>query len=736
MTLLVVSNRLPFTVSLRDDKLVFHTSPGGLVSGLHAYLDWAKENAEKSNYLWVGWPGLELDGISREKLKSKADKQNASPVFLESGSMEKFYQGFCNSTLWPLFHYFPTYAKFNEEDWVQYVKVNEAFRDSVLKVYKPKDTIWIHDYHLMLLPQMLREKLPDGAIGFFLHTPFPSYDIFRTLPTNWRRRILEGILGADLIGFHTIDYTQHFLRCILRILGQEHSFGQVVVGGERTIKVDTFPMGVDYSSIHDASSSNDIQQEGGALRERLGNRKIILSQDRLDYTKGIKSRLEAYATFLERYPSWQRKVVLVLSVVPSRLGAEHYDMMKEEIDKLVGNINGKFGTIDWTPIVYRYRFLPYNQLLSLFSISDVALVTPLRDGMNLVSKEYVASKVDQKGVLILSEMAGASRELGEALVINPNDTSEIVDAIKTALEMPEDEQARRNLAMQTRLKRYDVIRWGQDFVDKLHSIKDEQIKFNAKLLDAPTRNKMVREFDGSRSRILFLDYDGTLAPFKSRPDAAAPDKALLAVLSTLSEDPRNNLVIISGRNRSLLQQWFGSLNVGLVAEHGAWIRPRSKDWNPTIKVESNWKEKIRPTLQGYEDRLPGSFLEEKEFSLVWHFRMADPELAPVRSKELADELSYFTENTEIQVIQGSKSIEVRNVGINKGMAAKLLLSEGEFDFILAVGDDWADEALFEAIPENAYSVKVGLSKSFAKFNLRNHREVIQLLTDLHRSGKS
>jgi len=736
MTLLVVSNRLPFTVSRRDERLVFHGSPGGLVSGLTAYLDWARQSPSRSDYLWIGWPGIDIEESFGEQLRSKAAKQKASPVFLDAETMEKFYRGFCNSTLWPLFHYFPTYAKFREEDWVQYVKVNEAFRDSVLKQYHPNDTVWVHDYHLMLLPRLLREKLPDVSLGFFLHTPFPSYDIFRTLPTKWRKEILEGILGADLIGFHTIDYTQHFLRCILRILGQEHSFGQVLIGGERTIKVDTFPMGVDYREIRGAAASDDIQKEGHGLRERLGNRKIILSQDRLDYTKGIKHRLEAYAIFLERYPQWQRKVVLVLSVVPSRLGAEHYDQMKEEIDKLVGNINGRYGTIDWTPIVYRYRFLPYNQLLSLFLISDVALVTPLRDGMNLVAKEYIASKIDQKGVLILSEMAGASRELGEALIINPNDTSEIVDAIKTALEMSESEQARRNQAMQTRLERYDVIKWGQDFTKKLHSIKQEQKKFSAKLLDAATREKMIRDYVTSQNRILFLDYDGTLSPFKARPETAVPEKTLITVLNTLSEDPRNNLVIISGRNRSLLQEWFGTLNIGIVAEHGAWIRQKDKDWSPTIKAESNWKEKVRPTLQGYEDRLPGSLLEEKEFSLVWHFRAADPELAYVRSKELADELSYFTENTEIQVLQGSKSVEVRNVGINKGMAAKLLLSESTFDFVLAMGDDWADEDLFEAIPDQAYSIKVGLAKSYAKFNLRNHREVIQLLTDLYKTGKS
>jgi trehalose 6-phosphate synthase/phosphatase len=736
LRLVVVSNRLPFTASGKEDKLVFRASPGGLVSGLTAYLESSRQNPSNVDYLWVGWPGIEVDESSQEKLRSKAAKQHAWPVFLDAKTMDGFYHGFCNSTIWPLFHYFPTYAKFDENDWAQYVKVNEVFRDSLLKVLRPNDTIWVQDYHLMLLPGLLREVLPEVPIGFFLHTPFPSYDVFRTLPTRWRRDILEGMVGADLIGFHTIDYTQHFLRCILRILGIENNFGQALIGGERAVRIDTFPMGVDYGQIRDNVKTESVQQEAHALRERLGNLKIVLSLDRLDYTKGIKHRLEAFATFLERYPQWLRKVVLMLSVVPSRLGSEHYEQMKEEIDKLVGSINGKFGAVGWTPIVYRYRFLPYSQLLSLFAMSDVALVTPLRDGMNLIAKEYVASRADQKGVLILSEMAGASRELGEALIINPNDQSEIVDALKTALEMPEEEQIRRNQVMQNRLERYDVVRWGQDFTGKLRSVKDQQRKFSARLMDKSTREKLIKDYTSSENRILFLDYDGTLSPFKERPETAVPGAILLATLNALAEDRRNNLVIVSGRHRDLLHKWFGSLSIGIVAEHGAWIREKDKDWLPAVKVESNWKEKVRPILRSYEDRLPGSFDEEKEFSLVWHYRAADPELASVRSKELADELGYFTENTELQVLQEGKSIEVRNVGIDKGIAAKLLLSEKTFDFVLAVGDDLADEELFKVIPEKSYSIKVGLAKSYARFNLKNHREVVQLLTDLTKTIRS
>ena len=735
MRVLVVSNRLPFTAASENDELVLQPSSGGLVSGLSAYLTWAKQSPSKTDYLWIGWPGINVDDKTRDKLKSMASKLQSCPVFIDDKMMDKFYHGFCNSTIWPLFHYFPTFAKFSEEEWNDYVRVNETFCDSILKVVQPGDTIWIHDYHLMLLPKLLRDKLPSASIGFFLHTPFPSYDVFRILPTRWRRELLEGILGADLVGFHTIDYTQHFLRCILRILGVDNSFGQLILGGERAVRVDTFPMSVDFQEISRRIKSDEIQRESKELRDSLGNLKTVMSLDRLDYTKGIKKRLEAFAAFLQQRPEWQRRVVLLLSVVPSRLGSEHYQEMKEEIDKLVGSINGKFGTIDWTPIVYRYRFLPYEQLLTLFVASDVALVTPLRDGMNLIAKEYVASRPDRRGVLILSEMAGASRELGEALIINPNDQSEIVEALNIALEMPEEEQARRNQVMQNRVERYDVVRWGQDFMDELQSVKEQQDKFSAKLLDKSNRERLVKEYAGSQRRILFLDYDGTLSPFKERPETAVPGAILLAILNTLAQDPRNNVVIISGRHRALLEKWFSPISIDIVAEHGAWIKEREKDWVPVVKVESNWKEKVLPILRSHEDRLPGSFTEEKEFSLVWNYRSADPELASIRSKELADELSYFSENTDLQVLQASRSIEVRNIGIDKGVAAKLLLSEENFDFVLAVGDDQADEDLFKVLPENSYSIKVGLSKSYAKFNLRNHREVVQLLTDLTKTAK-
>lgn len=362
---------------------------------------------------------------------------NCYPVFISKKDIEKFYYGFCNKTIWPLFHYFTSFAVYDEDYWLNYKKVNELFCSTILEIIKPDDVVWIQDYHLMLLPKLLREKI-QNPVGFFLHIPFPTFEIFRLLPTKWRTEILTALLAADLLGFHTHDYTQDFLRCVLRILGYEHSMGEIAFNGH-IVKVDTFPMGIDFTIFYTAQNREDVKKEKEELLKSLGGYKVILSVDRLDYTKGILNRLYAYENFLEKNPQWHKKVVLVLVVVPSRIGVEHYKQMKKQVDEVVGEINGRFGDINWTPILYQFKFLPFHQLVPLYSVSDLCLVTPLRDGMNLVAKEYIASRTDKTGVLILSEMAGASKELREAIIINPNNIEEIADALKLALEISEEE---------------------------------------------------------------------------------------------------------------------------------------------------------------------------------------------------------------------------------------------------------------------------------------------------------
>lgn len=731
MRLIIVSNRLPITLVKNEGGFQFKESVGGLVSGLSAYLGSLKDSYfKKSDYLWVGWPGSAVDKKSEKKIKTEIlTKYNAYPVFIPERAMDKFYLGFCNKTIWPLFHYFPSYMVWDNDYWEHYLNVNETFCNSLLEIYEPDDILWVHDYHLMLLPALIRKKRPDATIGFFLHIPFPSFEIFRLLPSKQRIEILKGMLGADLIGFHTHEYTQYFLRCVLRILGVTHNFGQIFIDG-RSIKVDTFPMGIEFHKYNNALNDPRVIKEREKLKRTLGGFKVILSIDRLDYTKGTVNRLRAYELFLEKNPEWHNKIILIMIVVPSRIGVEHYQLMKKQIDEMVGKINGKFGSINWTPIIYQYKFLSFHSLSALYSLSNVALVTPLRDGMNLVAKEYVAGRKDRTGVLILSEMAGTSKELREAIIINPNNIEEIAQAIVDALNMPEDEQIRRNQAMQDRLRAYDVIKWADEFIIALKDIKNEQKKLQTKLLDLNLKNQILKDYKNAKRRLLFLDYDGTLVPFSPLPYLAKPSDEVLRILNQLSRHENNTVVLISGRDKDTLGKWFADLNIYLVAEHGIWIKDKNSEWRLLKELVNTWKPQIIPILKRYTNRLKDSFIEEKDFSIAWHYRNADPEEGSEVAKELIDELVHLTANIDLLVMHGKKAIEVRNSGVHKGTACQQFISRGEYDFILAIGDDWTDEDMFGVLPENAYTIRVGMECSYARYNLHSPTDVLKLLNEL------
>lgn len=735
MKLLLISNRLPVTVIEEKNQLKFRPSAGGLVTGISDYLDsLSGVSLAELEHIWVGWPGSSLSAGRAEEVRSILKRDFSShPVYISQKLMDDFYNGFCNKTIWPLFHYFPSHTSYDEEHWNAYVKVNEIFCQEVLNLVESGDVVWIHDYHLMLLPRLLREQIKTLSIGFFLHIPFPSYELFRLLPRSWQVKILEGLLGADLVGFHTHDYTQHFLKCVLSVLGYEHGMGKIVLE-DRMVKAETVPMGINFQKFFDLGSSRELDKEKTALRKSFLNRKVILSIDRLDYTKGILNRLEGYETFLAHNPAWHEKVNLMMVVVPSRVGVEHYRLMKRQIDEQVGKINGKFGSLTWTPIIYQYKFLPLRQLVALYCVSDVALVTPIRDGMNLIAKEYIATRTDRTGVLILSEMAGAARELGEALIINPNDRIEIAAALRQALEMPIPEQVKRMEAMQKRLRRYDVTKWGSEFLRELFAIKEEQRRFEIRLL-GNQQEAVVEKYRQALSRLIILDYDGTLIPFSKDPTKVKPPQEVREVLELLAADPLNEVIINSGRDRKTLMDWFAGLDIGLVAEHGVWIKERGADWRMIRPLDNSWKKDVLPVLEIYVDRLPGSLIEEKEFSIAWHYRACQPELASVRAKELMDYLVDFTASIDVQVLHGNKLIEIRCAGINKGLASLSWLLEKKYDFILAVGDDWTDEDLFKALPEEAYSIKVGLGQTYARYNLYNYQEVLNLLKKLGTNGR-
>jgi trehalose 6-phosphate synthase/phosphatase len=723
--LLVVSNRLPLTIQEKKGDLYVEPSVGGLATGLRS---WYKSSPS----IWIGWAGIGRKKIRKEKdIMERLQAENCYPVPLSQPDVEAYYQGICNKTIWPLFHYFPLYAEYREDFWRAYERVNTAFANVVSGIARPNDIIWIHDYHLMLLPKILRERLPKATVGFFLHIPFPSFEIFRLLP--WRNQILEGLLGADLVGFHTYDYTGHFLDSVHRLLGYEVTMGQITAA-DRVVRADAFPMGINYAQFSNVDQDPQAQAERKRFHRKLGDCRVILSVDRLDYTKGIPQRLEAFSMFLDRNPKFKRKVILVLLVVPSRTKVEHYIQLKKQLDGLVGEINGKHGTIGWMPVWYLYRSLPFHPLAALYSLADVALVTPLRDGMNLVAKEYTATKTDGKGVLILSETAGAAQELGEAIIINANNQEEIAQALAKALEMPEQEQIERNRTMQKRLRRYDVEQWANEFMDKLLSTKKLQREMEEKGLTSEMQRKLASDFQDSDKALLLLDYDGTLVPFSAKPMEAMPGAKLLRLLKKFTKNPGTEVVLISGRDKDTLESWFGSLDVGLVAEHGVWIKEKDGEWETIETLTSSWKEEVHPILESWVDRTPGSFIEEKEFSLVWHYRKANPRLGELRARELMNNLSDITANLNLQVLEGSKVVEVKNTDINKGRTASRWISREKWDFILALGDDWTDEDTFKALPSTAWSIKVGFGASAARFSLSSPSKVTSLLRKMVRSG--
>lgn len=727
MRLLIISNRLPVALSKTNGHFKAEKSAGGLVSGLSDYLSslGGSEN-EISEYLWMGWPGMSINKDEEDEVRDKVSMDfNAAPVFLSKELMDNVYLGFCNKTIWPLFHYFPQHARFDEGFWNDYQKMNNIFCEEILRVLRADDLIWIHDYHLMLLPGLLREKVTN-PIGFFLHIPFPTYEMYRLLPAEPRRKILEGLIGSDLVGFHTHDYSQYFLRCVLRVLGKENHMGRIDMP-DHTVEIETFPMGIDFQKFN----TMDVSPHKSS-KAKPGEAKMVLSVDRLDYSKGIINRLKGFEMFLNDNPAWHGKVYMNMIVVPSRTGVSTYMQIKKRLDELVGRINGQYGSISWTPVIYQYTSLPHKELIAQYRRSDVALLTPLRDGMNLVAKEYIASLTDKRGVLILSEFTGAAKELAESLVINPNSYFEIAEAIAEALTVSEKEQIRANSIMQKRLKRYTVTKWANDFVHStLASSVRSQYSARKKLLGADLVKNMLEEYKAASQRIIIVNYDGTLVPYSKYPTTAEPPSALLGLMQNLDAQRKTDVVIISGRGKNELDVWLADLPVNLTAEHGSWIRHAgAKEWQLFKPLSNEWKNEVIPILEMYSDRLPGAYIQERDYSLAWHYHKADVEQAAKLVTEVNDHLLSITTNISVQVIHGTRVIELSNSGINKGELAMHWLAKKDYDFILAIGAGWSDELLFQTLPPNAWSVKVGMSHTDARFVIRNQADAITLLETL------
>lgn len=727
--LIIISNRLPFSLDKCGEEVKIRQSSGGLVSALKGYFEQSSTNGtDFSEKIWVGSCDFSEKDWNENKDNLQTTDFSIEPVFIGNELYSDYYNGFSNSTIWPLFHYFPSLTQFEKEHFEAYCKVNEMFANIINEIVKPGDVIWIHDYQLMILPKLLRAANLAATIGFFLHIPFPSYEIFRLLPQKWKKEILDGLLGADLIGFHTYEYARYFINSAKMVLGIENQYS-LLQYENRLVRADLFPIGIDYKKFKETSEDKEVVCYKNDLQHNFKEKKIIFSVDRLDYTKGLNYRLQGYENFLERYPEWRGKVIFILNIIPSRDTIAAYNDRKRMIEEKVSEINGKYSSIQWQPLIYRYNHLPFKELCGLYLAANIALITPLRDGMNLVAKEFVASS-KEGGVLILSELTGAASELNDALLVNPTDTEEMADIIAFALTMPLEEQKSRMEAMQKRLSEYDVVQWVNDFLDQLSKIKKDQEKMQVKLLDINAIEKINNHYLKAAKRCLLLDYDGTLTPLTKIPSEALPSGELIKFLQEVSSDKKNEVVIISGRDANTLHKWLGHLKINFIAEHGAFIRYKNGEWETQTNVPSAWKEEIRPMLEAYVFRCPGSHVEEKRHTISWHYRNAHRDLGFLRSRELLNNLSQLTGNSPLQVIDGNKVLEVRLTGMDKGMTALKVINKLAPDFTLCIGDDTTDEDMFTALESKAYTIKIGSGTTAARFNISRQQDVLPFLYDI------
>lgn len=724
--LVVVSNRLPVTIRRVGEDVRLIPSSGGLATGLRG---WHQE----AEGVWVGWPGEvhRLTPSQRSALDERFSQERLAPVYLSTEEIRRYYDGFSNGVLWPIFHYLLDRIPLDSSDWDAYRQVNEKFADAVAGASRPDDMIWVHDYQLMLVPGMLRDRLPQARIGFFLHTPFPSSEVFRLLP--WRQEILRGLLGADLVGFHTRAYVRHFANSLVQIEGLEADVDRVPVD-DREVHLGAFPMGIDVAAFETLAKDRRVAEEVATIRRQAAGRRILLGVDRLDYTKGIPRRLLALGALFEKQPALADQVRFVQVAVPTREKVESYKAFRQEVEQLVGRLNGTYGTVDSVPVHYLHRSITRRQLVALYQAADVMLVTPLRDGLNLVAKEFVACRIDEDGALVLSELAGAATELGEAIVVNPYDINGLAGAITYALSMSAGERRTRMRALRRHVRSHDVHRWARTFVERLARAPWRERQTSAIDLVHDEASAVISALRRASSLTIFLDYDGSLVPIVAAPELAVPDAALLSLLRQLSERPSTDVHVVSGRSRDTLDEWLGEVPISLWAEHGLWRRlGPAGEWQMTVPVQVDALAHVRATLEQFGADTPGSRLEEKSGSLAWHYRLSDPDFGGRQARVLRTRLEEQLVDLPFELIEGKKVLEIRPRGVSKALAVRQVLANGGRDSaILAVGDDHTDDDMFAALPGSAVTVAVGLRPRRAKWRVSEPAAVRRVLEELVR----
>ena len=721
--LVIASNRLPIRFTLDGDGFDVQPSAGGLAAALEAV---------RGDALWIGWPGTVVPEALEPDVTQRLSEDNLAPVFLSADEEEDFYGRVCNDTLWPLLHYFGDRLRLTPEAWQRYVHVNERFADVILERCGPDSRVWVHDFHLMLLPAMLRRRAPNLSIGFFLHTPFPSSEVYRLLPA--REEVLRGILGADYVSFQVGDYARHFRSSCLRVIGLDSEPDAIDVGGRR-VGIGVDPIGIDTVGFREVLDDPETARYLTQLDEQYAGRKLVLGIERLDYTKGIPQKLLAFERLLERDPSRASTTTMLQVLVPSRLESPEYRQQRDEIELLIARINGRFGMPGVTPVEYMHRYISKQGLVALYRRADVMMVTPLRDGMNLVAHEFVLCQAAPglsgrwRGSLLLSEFAGAAQVLPGALLVNPWNVDGVVERLGTALELDTAERRRRLETMARRVEALDTRTWADSYLTRLgrYSLRDRRHSAPPDL-EGAVKQRLLRKFAGARARSILLDYDGTIRELEPHPDLAVPTREIRSLLRELAALPATDVHVVSGRRRRNLEQWLGQLPVHLCAEHGYLARAPGGEWRTLVDLDLSWMRPIERLLRKVAADVPGAHVERKACSIAWHYREAEPEYGSWRARELLNDLGQHIAGAPAEILQGNRVVEVRARGVDKGVYVRSIFPDGKAAgrFVIGFGDDRTDHDLLDALPRGAVAGHVGglLPSARATRGPREHVHVV------------
>nr|ALN13340.1 trehalose-6-phosphate synthase-7 [Hevea brasiliensis] len=732
--------------------------------------------------VYVGSLKVDVDTSEQEEVSQKLlEEFNCVPTFLPPDLHKKFYHGFCKHQLWPLFHYMlpmcPDHGdRFDKLLWQAYVSANKVFADKVMEVINPEeDYVWVHDYHLMVLPTFLRKRFYRVKLGFFLHSPFPSSEIYRTLPV--RNEILKALLNADLIGFHTFDYARHFLSCCSRMLGLDYESKRGHIGLEyfgRTVYIKILPVGVHMGRLESALNHPSSSIKVKEIQKQFEGKKIIVGVDDMDIFKGISLKLLAMERLLQQNPELQGKVVMVQIVNPARSSGKDVQEAKKETYSTTKRINRTFGFPGYEPVVLIDRHVPFYEKTAYYALAECCIVNAVRDGMNLIPYKYIVCrqgtpKMDEalgvdyrlphSSTIVVSEFIGCSPSLSGAIRVNPWDVEAVADALNLALTMPDLEKQLRHEKHYRYISFHDVAYWAYSFMQDLErACKDHYSKrcwgigfgLNFRILSlSPSFRKLSNEhivsaYKRTYRRAIFLDYDGTVVPQTSI--VKTPSAEVISVLNNLCSDPKNTVFIVSGRGKDSLSEWFVQCeNLGIAAEHGYLMRwNRMSSWETSSLVaDFDWKKIAEPVIKLYTEATDGSYIETKESALVWHHQYADPDFGSCQAKELLDHLENVLANEPVVVKRGQHIVEVKPQGVTKGLVAERVLSamisNGKSpDFVMCIGDDRSDEDMFESISRTASSLSfcsapeifactVGQKPSKARYYLDDTAEVLALL---------